>query len=416
MEKHTKRIITIAAVLIAVITASIIGTVAIQATPANRVKRQLRLAQKYLNELNYEQAVLAYKEAISIDPKCEQAYFAIADIYIKTNEEEKAVEILEQARANIQTELLTAKLDEVRRQTAAARADDGSTVQNNGQNSNQGTSPTQAATEAPTTAPTQAATQAQPTTATPIEAVTQAPAKASTETPTEPQTEAPTETPTEAQPEPQPPVSGITPANAGDIITFGTYEQDNNTGNGAEPIEWLVLDNQGDRMLVISRYGLDCRKYNETYTAVTWETCSLRSWLNSEFYNTAFSDSEKASIRTTTINNTDNAGYNTGGGSATTDNVFCLSIDEAKAYFGADDGNGQNPARAVKVTAHAVVRGAYADTSAQWYGGNCWWWLRSPGYDQRHAAVVDSSGHVNENDHVHDVIISVRPALWIEFK
>ena len=121
MEKHTKKIITIAAVLIAVITAAIIGTIAIQATPANRVKRQLRLAQKYLNELNYEQAVLAYQEAISIDPKCEQAYFAIADIYIQTNEEDKAVAILEQAQANIQTDALSARLDEVRKQAAAER-------------------------------------------------------------------------------------------------------------------------------------------------------------------------------------------------------------------------------------------------------------------------------------------------------
>ena len=121
MEKHTKTIITIAAVLIAVITAAIISIIAIQATPANRVKTQLRLAQKYLNELNYEQAVLAYQEAISIDPKCEKAYLAIADIYIQTNEEDKAVAILEQAQANIQTDALSARLDEVRKQAAAER-------------------------------------------------------------------------------------------------------------------------------------------------------------------------------------------------------------------------------------------------------------------------------------------------------
>ena len=424
MEKHTKTIIIVTTILLAAITAVIIGMVVIQATPANRLKRQLRLAQKYLNELNYEQAVLAYKEAISIDPKCEQAYFAIVEIYIKTNEEDKAVAILEQAQVNIQTDALSARLDEVRKQAAAAkeaRQEGGSAGQNNGQNGN------------PETATAQSPTQLQPTTAQP-KAATQVLTEASTEIPTqpeteiqtepqttaEPQTKAPTEPQTQvlvqAEPEPQPPASGIIPANAGDIITFGTYEQDNNTGNGAEPIEWLVLDNQGDRMLVISRYGLDCRKYNETYTAVTWETCSLRSWLNSEFYNTAFSDSEKASIRTTTINNTDNAGYNTGGGSATTDNVFCLSIDEAKAYFGADDGNGQNPARAVKVTAHAVVRGAYADTSAQWYGGNCWWWLRSPGYQQGNAAYVLSHGNVSgAGDYVNSDHYAIRPALWIGF-
>lgn len=120
MEKRNKTIITVSAVFLAIITVAIIGTIVIQATPANRLKRQLRLAQKYLNELNYEQAVLAYQEAISIDPKCEQAYFAIADIYIKTNEEERAVEILEQAQANIQTDALSARLDEIRKQAATA--------------------------------------------------------------------------------------------------------------------------------------------------------------------------------------------------------------------------------------------------------------------------------------------------------
>ena len=163
-DKH-KKIITIATVITAVIAAAIIGAVAMQATPANRLKKQLRLAQKYLNEMNYEQAVLAYKEAISIDPKCEEAYFAIADIYIKTNEEDKAVEILEQAQAYIQTGALSARLDEVRRQAAAAkeeRESGGSTGQNgSGQGGNTGTSPTQSQpTTTALTQLTQAATEA----------------------------------------------------------------------------------------------------------------------------------------------------------------------------------------------------------------------------------------------------------------
>lgn len=396
MEKRNKKIITIAAIIIAVIAAAIIGTVAIQATPANRLKRQLRLAQKYLNELNYEQAVLAYREAIAIDPKCEQAYFAIADIYIKTNEEDKAVAILEQAQANIQTASLTAKLDEVRKQAAAAkevRGEGGST----GQNNNQVTAPTQA--QPTTAASTQSASQAQPT--------TEASTAAWTETAIEVLTEAPTETPTEAQPEPQVPASVIAPANAGDIITFGTYEQDNNTGNGAEPIEWLVLDNQGDRMLVISRYGLDCRPYNEAdIQEVTWEICTLRSWLNSEFYNTAFNDSEKASIRTTTLNNPDSL-YGSGG-NATNDKVFCLSTEEAKAYFGADDSKEQNPARATKPTVYAVARGATE------FGGNCWWWLRSPGYFLDDVARVIEDGYIYEGGlDIGYIYSAVRPAIWI---
>lgn len=231
------------------------------------------------------------------------------------------------------------------------------------------------------------------------------------------QTEALTEQITEVPV--QPSASGIASASVGEIITFGAFEQDNNAANGAEEIEWQVLDRKDGRLLVISLYGLDCRQYNETYTFVTWETCSLRSWLNSDFYNTAFNESEKESIKTTTINNPDNADYGTSGGNTTNDKVFCLSIDEAKAYFGADskdsNGNTINPYGAAKPTAYAVSMGAYADTPADRYGMNCYWWLRSPGDNQSAAAGVNNRGNVIERGgHVNYGIYAVRPALWIE--
>ena len=82
----------------------------------------------------------------------------------------------------------------------------------------------------------------------------------------------------------------------GETITFGRYEQDSDPENGPEPIEWLVLASQGDRVLAVSLYALDCRQYHESFTEVTWETCTLRGWLNDEFLNTAFSYEEKAGI------------------------------------------------------------------------------------------------------------------------
>jgi len=33
----------------------------------------------------------------------------------------------------------------------------------------------------------------------------------------------------------------------GNIVTFGKYEQDNDTGNGDEDIEWMILDVQGNK-------------------------------------------------------------------------------------------------------------------------------------------------------------------------
>ena len=67
-------------------------------------------------------------------------------------------------------------------------------------------------------------------------------------------------------------------AEVGDIVYFGAYEQDNNTSNGKEDIEWIVLAKENGKVLVISKYALDCQEYNSTYTDVTWEACSLRTW------------------------------------------------------------------------------------------------------------------------------------------
>ncbi|MBQ5539651.1 MAG: hypothetical protein IIU03_05350, partial [Bacteroidales bacterium] len=109
---------------------------------------------------------------------------------------------------------------------------------------------------------------------------------------------------------------------AGSIITMGHYEQDGDLSNGAEAIEWQVLAVEDGRTLVISRYGLDAKPYNEEDSSVTWETSTLRAWLNGEFYNSAFSSAEKGPIQQITVKNTDNSTYGTKGGNDTTDRIF----------------------------------------------------------------------------------------------
>jgi len=68
---------------------------------AKKVEEQLDLGAKYLSELNYEQAIVAYETVIGIDPKCEEAYLALADVYIATGEFDKAEEILKKAEEEI---------------------------------------------------------------------------------------------------------------------------------------------------------------------------------------------------------------------------------------------------------------------------------------------------------------------------
>ena len=197
-------------------------------------------------------------------------------------------------------------------------------------------------------------------------------------------------------------------ASVGDYVTFGTYEQDNKTGNGAEAIEWQVLDKKDGKVLLLSKYALDCKPYHEESADVTWETCTLRSWLNEDFYKTAFTSAEQKYIAETYVMNEDNPDYGTDGGNNTYDNVFLLSIDEVTTYFDED------PARRAQVTEYAKAQGGWYSESDNYYG-NGWWWLRLPGLDGYNAAFVSRYGNVYcPGDNVGRSDTVVRPALWVE--
>ena len=202
--------------------------------------------------------------------------------------------------------------------------------------------------------------------------------------------------------------SRITDLSAGDIITFGEYEQDGDPDNGTEAIEWQVLAVEEGRALVISKYGLDTKKYHYRYNnfSVTWETSSLRKWLNGEFYDNAFSEEEKGQIREESLINPDNAAYGTTGGNDTTDRIFLLSIEEAEQYFADDE------ARQCEPTTYAENNGALVSDK---YAGSTWWWLRSPGDAENYAAAVYASGNVHiAGRSVNDSRVTARPAFWLD--
>ncbi len=206
------------------------------------------------------------------------------------------------------------------------------------------------------------------------------------------------------------PEASLIPAMLGrtDTICFGRYAQEEN--GSPKPIEWQVLARENRRVLVISKYALDCKQYNTENTSVTWETCTLRKWLNESFYSEAFNHEEKSCIQSTTVTADKNPQYRTSAGNNTTDKVFLLSITAVNKYFSS------NKARQCAATDYAKARGAY--TNARYSVGGkaaCWWWLRSPGISSINAAFVDTDGSVivngflvNYDDH------AVRPALWID--
>ena len=189
----------------------------------------------------------------------------------------------------------------------------------------------------------------------------------------------------------------------GSILTFGSYYQSN--ASEKEPIKWIVLAREENKALLVSKYLLDAKPYNTEWKNVTWETCTLRKWLNNEFLNTAFNETEKGKTVETTIKNQNNPMYGTNGGHDTKDKVFLLNVDEAYKYFK------DNDARKCKPTDYAISMGAYTLKN---YNDNGWWWLRFPGSVQNFATLVFNTGGVDFGGHnVDNDFYCVRPALWI---
>lgn len=192
-------------------------------------------------------------------------------------------------------------------------------------------------------------------------------------------------------------------ANVGDAVFFGYYEQDNDISDGREDIEWIVLAKEENRLLVISRYALDCQVYNIEYSYTTWESCTLRKWLNNDFFCAAFpNNEERKRIVEVTVPTDGNPRYDhVDSGNDVQDKIFLLSIAEANKY---------DTARVCKPTAYAVACNVHTGVD-----GNSRWWLRSPGRTQGYAAYVDSDGEISYKGlYVDYRSFAVRPAMWIE--
>ena len=185
-----------------------------------------------------------------------------------------------------------------------------------------------------------------------------------------------------------------------DCIYFGNYWQNDTNGDGKadqndekEPIKWRVLSVDGDDAFLLADQNLDTQQYNTKSKDVTWETCTLRTWLNSTFLNTAFTSKEQAAIKNTMVINDNNTyyDYDTEAGNNTLDKVYLLSLAEASdTVFGFCDRDEYvvNKVRIAENTTYAKEKGAYTGVryNGESLGGR--WWLRSPGMKSELAAVM----------------------------
>lgn len=222
-----------------------------------------------------------------------------------------------------------------------------------------------------------------------------------------------------------------------DCIYFGHYWQNDTNGDGTadrndekQPIKWRVLSVNGDDAFILADQNLDVKAYNETYTSVTWENCTMRSWLNGygasanknakdftgdNFLNNAFSAAEQNAIKTTNVVNEDNPYYGTDGGNNTEDKVYLLSISEASnASYGFNSKfDTSSKTREAKNTEYAKKCGALTSTLSSYYGNGSWC-LRAPGGSGYSASYVILNGYGDSfYNIVYNASVGVRPALHI---
>lgn len=204
-------------------------------------------------------------------------------------------------------------------------------------------------------------------------------------------------------------IEQIKKAKVGDTVCFGSFEQDGETSDGKEDLEWIVLSKDNEKALLISKYVIDGREYSKLYdyTDDIWDKCSLRTWLNGPFYDNAFSSDEQKMIATTEVSDNDYFFYYT-----TSDRIFILSAAEAKRYFIDNDSRLCLP---TKLASNHGVFTSESNTTIDGYE-TASWWLRTPGNSDGHFSSVEWDGSISYNtEGFWEDAIGVRPVAWVYY-
>ena len=172
-------------------------------------------------------------------------------------------------------------------------------------------------------------------------------------------------------------------------VKFGNYPQ---TANGdIQPIDWQVLAIEDNKMLLLSKYGLEAKRFD--VSSNNWKNSEIRQWLNGDFYNKAFSEQERKNINPSNLSD-----------AGTTDNVFLLSKEEVERYFA------KNKLRKCNATEYAKATGDYVSSD----NGYSYWWLRSLLFldDSLFVYYVNIYGAIRYYYALMNFFV-VRPAFWI---
>lgn len=187
-----------------------------------------------------------------------------------------------------------------------------------------------------------------------------------------------------------------------ETIKFGKIEQDDNPVNGKDDIVWYVLKRENGKVLLMSKYILDCKIMNEKSEDATWKESTLRTWLNGEFLNVAFTAEDQAKIVPASLDNDVN------------DKVFLLSMEELRQLIP------EEQERVAPYTDCAKKNGAEStNDSARTVldEPSFTWWLRAPGASAPRAYYVNQNGVpsvASSSSYANTMNYGVRPVIWLK--
>ncbi|MBR4462191.1 MAG: hypothetical protein IKS51_06405, partial [Erysipelotrichaceae bacterium] len=190
----------------------------------------------------------------------------------------------------------------------------------------------------------------------------------------------------------------------GDTIVFGEYEQDGDSSNGREMLEWIVLDIDNDQALLISKYVIDARKFDSSLDTIYWDNSEVRFWLNEIFVGNAFYKESPSDIVPVTVisHYLDDDPEDDIAAEAyeTSDRVFLLSVEEVEHYYPSERTRMVMATQAVKDTDLLLED-----------DGHSGWWLRDAGEDGTTYYIWGYDGSVVTS--MNSILQGIRPAMWI---
>lgn len=202
--------------------------------------------------------------------------------------------------------------------------------------------------------------------------------------------------------------------NVGDSFQFGSYPQDKDMSAVKKPIEWIVLEKKDNKILVLSKYVLDSKEFQESFfndQNVTWKDSDIRQWLNNDFYKEAFTAQESTKILNTLVKADDTINEVVSDNDAN-DRIFLLSSHELNNLQSWSRRSVKN-LLSCEATDYAIAK------ENDWEGeASVTWWLRSPGNEDfdDHPIEYAFDGFIDEDGCNADLKNGIRPAMWLSWE